>query len=76
MSDIPVMKPAEIMEILRKAGFHVDHQSGSHVVFHNDKTGARVVVPFHHKDLPKGTLMSILRASGISRNVVAELLYA
>jgi len=27
----------------------------------------RVVVPFHKKDLPKGTLLEILRQAGISK---------
>jgi len=76
MNDIPAMKSGEILDLLRKAGFHEDHRSGSHVILHNDKSGARVSVPFHHRDLPKGTLMAIIRASGLDRRAVSELIYA
>lgn len=76
MNKIPILKPAELLRILRGAGFHEDHRSGSHVIMHSDSRVARVSVPFHRKDLPMGTTQAILRAANLDRERVLELLYA
>jgi len=34
----------------------------------------RVVVPFHKRDLPKGTLLEILKQAGINKEELRELL--
>jgi len=36
------------------------------VFFHPEKR-RRVVVPFHRRDIPRGTLMSILKQAGIEK---------
>lgn len=66
MPKLPVLKPKELIQHLKKLGFSIDHQTGSHVIMYRHDTGKRVVVPYHMKDLPKGTLRAILRESGIS----------
>jgi predicted RNA binding protein YcfA (HicA-like mRNA interferase family) len=38
------------------------------------ETKRRVVVPFHKKDLPKGTLLEILRQAGIDKEELKYLL--
>lgn len=46
MSNIPVLKPAEIISILIKLGFSEVRQKGSHKQFkHQD--GRQTTVPFH-----------------------------
>jgi predicted RNA binding protein YcfA (HicA-like mRNA interferase family) len=46
MSNIPVLKPAEIISILIKLGFSEIRQKGSHKQFkHQD--GRQTTVPFH-----------------------------
>jgi len=62
------------MKILRSLGFQKDHITGSHFVFYHPQTKKRAVVPRHLKDLPKGTLMSILREVGISKEEFGSLL--
>lgn len=49
-----------------KNDFHIDRITGSHYILYNPKTLKRVVLPYHKKDIPKGTLFSILKASGLS----------
>ena len=50
---------------LQKAGFEINHTTGSHyILYHPD--GRRVTLPYHTKDLPKGTVHAILKAAGIS----------
>lgn len=62
-----IYTPKQTIKKLKKLGFVEDRQSGSHKVFYNQVTGKRAVVPYHLKELPKGTLSSILRESGVSK---------
>jgi predicted RNA binding protein YcfA (HicA-like mRNA interferase family) len=60
--------------VLEKVGFHVDHQSGSHVVLRRDRDGARVVVPWHSRDLGRGLTLRIVKSAGLSREEFERLL--
>jgi len=51
--------------MFQKAGFYIDHQTGSHVALLN-KNGRRITVSRHNKDLKKGTLKSIIKQSGLT----------
>lgn len=57
-----------LIKILKKLGFKLDHSTGGHFIFYHSITKRRAVVPRHTKELPKGTLISILREAGISKN--------
>ncbi len=58
----------KIIKLLEKKGFQLDRKSGSHFIFYHSENKKRVVVPFHTKDLPKGTLISILKQAEIDYN--------
>jgi len=46
MPKLPVLKAIEIIKILKKMGFELKHQKGSHALFkHND--GRTTLVPIH-----------------------------
>ncbi len=60
-------KPKEVIRKLKKLGFIEDRQSGSHKVFYHPNSKSRAVVPYHLREIPKGTLTAILRESKISR---------
>lgn len=62
----PSLTPKKIIKILEHNGFSLDHTSGSHYVFYNAASGRRIVIPYHSKDLPRGTLMAIVKQSGLS----------
>lgn len=63
---LPILKPKELVKILKKHGFIFLRQDGSHAVYiHPDRKGKIVVVPMHNKDLRKGTLKGILNQAGI-----------
>ncbi len=48
MSSLPVLKPAEVIRKLRRAGFVFDrHAKGSHELWYNPKTRRRTVTPNH-----------------------------
>jgi predicted RNA binding protein YcfA (HicA-like mRNA interferase family) len=40
----------------------------------NSFTGKRVTLPFHAKDLPKGTIHSILKSAGITKKDLEKYL--
>lgn len=65
MPKLPSLTPDEVIKRLLRAGFELDHQTGSHRVYFNPHTKKRVVVPYHKRDLPKGTLVSILKQAGL-----------
>ncbi len=65
MPKFPSFTPQEIMKILMKNGFFVDRIKGSHYIFFNESSKKRLVIPMHKKDLPKGTLMEIIKQSGL-----------
>lgn len=72
---LPVLRPKECLRALEKAGFYIDHQTGSHVrLFQRTKPGLRVTIPMHNKDLPPGTLKSILRQANLSIEEFLKLL--
>lgn len=74
MPKLPSITSKKLIKILKSFGFHLDHSSGSHFVFYNPKTKKRAVVPYHTQDLPKGTVMNILREAGITRRQLEDLL--
>ena len=74
MPKLPVISYKKLVKILVKFGFQLDHTTGSHFIFYHPQTKKRAVVPRHLKDLPKGTLMSILREVGISKEEFGSLL--
>ncbi len=55
----------ELVKALRRTGFVVDHQRGSHIFLHNLEKNISVVVPLH-REIKKGTLNSILKKAGLS----------
>jgi len=60
------LTPKKLLKILLKAGFKIDHITGSHYILYNSISKKRVTLPFHTKDLPKGTLYSIIKSAGLS----------
>mgnify|MGYP001424612654 CR=1 FL=1 len=70
MPKLPVIKPKELIRKLHKLGFVDDHQTGSHLIMLHPKTNKRAVVPHHLREIPKGTLNSLLKEAGISREEI------
>ena len=71
---LPSLTPRKVVNILTSKGFVLDRVRGSHHIYRNPDTKSIAVVPFHKKDLPKGTLLEILRQAGINRDEIIELL--
>jgi predicted RNA binding protein YcfA (HicA-like mRNA interferase family) len=74
MPKLPAVKPRQIIRFLERNGFILDHISGSHFIFYNAVSRRRAVVPQHNRDVPKGTLMSMLREAGFTREELIAFL--
>ncbi len=59
------MKPKEMEKLILADGWILKSQEGSHRQYvHLTKPG-KVTIPFHGKDLPKGTEQAILKQAGL-----------
>jgi predicted RNA binding protein YcfA (HicA-like mRNA interferase family) len=74
MPKLPAIKPRRVIQFLEQNGFILDHRSGSHFIFYNPVSHRRAVLPRHNRDLPKGTLMSLLREAGFTREELIDFL--
>ena len=72
MPKLPATRPRQVIRFLEQNGFVLDHTSGSHFIFYHPTSRRRAVVPSHNRDLPKGTLLSLLREAGFSREELIE----
>ena len=59
------MTPKEMISLLEKNGFIQLRSNGSHRFFENPITKKTVTVPYHTKDLKKGTEQKILKDAGL-----------
>ena len=64
MGKLPALSGADLVSLLKKEGFQVVRQKGSHVSLR--KGACRTVIPLHD-DLAKGTLLGILKQCGLTR---------
>jgi predicted RNA binding protein YcfA (HicA-like mRNA interferase family) len=72
---LPVIRPKQLIRALERAGFIVHHVTGSHYILkHQAKPMIRVTVPFHNRDLKRGTLQSIVKQAGITNEEFLDLL--
>ncbi|MBI2049512.1 type II toxin-antitoxin system HicA family toxin [Candidatus Roizmanbacteria bacterium] len=68
---MPAITPKKILKFLRRKGFYISRQSGSHMILHHEKDATkRVTIPIHNKDLKQGTLTSILKQAGIEKKEI------
>lgn len=74
MPKFPVAKPKEIIKVLQKIGFSIDHVSGSHYIMYNQDKTLRTSVPYHNKPLKRKTLKNILENAGLSVEELRKLL--
>ena len=71
MAKLPIVSGERLISALRKGGFQVIRQKGSHVSL--QKEGHKTVVP-RHQELARGTLLGILKQCGLSKEDLLQLL--
>jgi predicted RNA binding protein YcfA (HicA-like mRNA interferase family) len=72
--NIPALTPQKLERIVLKMGFVLKRTKGSHRIYYGSTDKKRIVIPFHKKDLPKGTTREILKQAGIKKEDIEELL--
>ena len=65
-------KANDVLARLKRAGFQVRRQSGSHVVLRHPD-GRQTYVPMHTGDVPSGTFRSILKQAAMIEEAFREL---
>lgn len=72
---LPALKPKDVFRALKQAGFYLHHTTGSHYYLkHPEKPALRVTLPWHNRDLKRGTLQSIFEQAGYTVDEFAKLL--
>lgn len=73
MSKLPCISGVECIRVLKRIGFEIVRQKGSHIIVRRDDPYSEVVVP-NHRELARGTLRAIIRQVGLSVDEFIELL--
>ena len=58
-------KPKEMERMILADGWMFKRQVGAHRQYIHPRKEGRVTIPFHCRDIPKGTENSILRQAGL-----------
>ena len=74
MPKLPVISGIKVVKALAKIGYEADHQTGSHMILrHKEEPHRRITVP-NHDEIAKGTLLAIIKQSGLTRDGFMDLL--
>jgi len=71
---LPAVKPKELVRALERNGWQVDRVRGSHHILVHPEQRRALTIPVHNRELKTGTLASILRVAGITREELRQLL--
>ena len=72
---LPILSGHEVIKVLTQQGFKIARQKGSHIILirESDKGKKAVVVP-NNKVIDKGTLLEIIRQSGLTKEEFIKLI--
>jgi predicted RNA binding protein YcfA (HicA-like mRNA interferase family) len=73
---LPSVKARDVIRALQKAGFSIVRTTGSHCrLVHGGDPTRQTTVPLHtRKDIPRGTLYSIIDQAGLTVDEFIDLL--
>jgi predicted RNA binding protein YcfA (HicA-like mRNA interferase family) len=75
MTRLPRVSGKDVVQALRRGGYELSHVRGSHYYLKKPGIAALVVVPVHgNRDLPAGTLRSILHQASLATEDLIALL--
>ena len=74
MSRLPTLTPAEILRVLKRAGFVEHHQKGSHLFLWSEVDKRMTTIAIHSKDMPRPVMKEILKQAGITEKKFRDLL--
>jgi predicted RNA binding protein YcfA (HicA-like mRNA interferase family) len=71
----PVVNSKQLLTALLRAGFFIDRIKASHYYLkHRQYQELRVSLPYHNKDLRRGTIKNVLLQANLTPDELAELL--
>ncbi len=73
MATLPVLKPREVVKALKKFGWEIARQRGSHIILTKDGHIATLSVP-NHPTVARGTLRGLIARAGITMSEFLEAL--
>ena len=73
-SRLPILKPAELVSALKRAGLVEVRQSGSHVIMWKEGLPRPVPVPLHQKDLKRALQSNIIKEAGFTEEQFQQYL--
>ena len=65
MATLPVLSGRDVVRAFSRDGWQVARQHGSHIILVKDGSHVTLSVP-DHKEVAKGTLRGLVRASGLT----------
>lgn len=72
---LPILSGHEVIKILSKQGFKAARQKGSHIILVKESnTGKKAVVVPNHKEIDRGTLLEIIRQTGLTKDEFIALI--
>lgn len=75
MQKLPRLSGKEVIKVLSKAGFMPVRQKGSHVILKKESgSGTKATVVPLHKEIDRGTLLEIIRQTGLKKDEFMNLL--
>ena len=72
MPSLPNLNGRQVVKAFEKGGWVMVRQRGSHMILVKEECMATLSVP-DHKEVAKGTLRSLIRASGLSVDTFLDL---
>ena len=74
MAKLPTISSNDAIRAFQRAGYWVDHQTGSHIILRHPAPDHRHLSVPHRRELPKGTLRALIRSAGMTADEFCELL--
>ena len=72
---LPSLRPKDVVRAFERLGFEAWRQKGSHLTMYRAADRRVLTIPMHFgKDIPKGTLRTMIREAGLSVQEFVELL--
>jgi predicted RNA binding protein YcfA (HicA-like mRNA interferase family) len=69
---LPILSGHEVVKAFGRCGWRVARQRGSHIIMVKEGSMTTLSIP-DHREVGKGTLRSLIRASGLSVEEFSEL---
>jgi len=69
LGKLKILSGKDVCKILSEKGFEMIRQKGSHIIMQKKAENSTITVPVpNHSEIKIGTLMAIIRQSGIERS--------